>query len=561
MTEQKRSTKRVAVYVRVSTKGQFGGVDDSLDTQLSMIHQRLEADERFDRVKYEVVDTFREEGRSGKDTDRPELQRLLAGVRANRFDLVVVTKIDRFTRSLLDFYALWGEMEKHGVQFLSLGDKLDSAGSAGRAMMKLILVFAELERERTSERTKEKVEDRRQRGLWFGGQLPIGLKPHPKDKTTLEVDENGAKVVRYLFDKLVETGSSRGATRAARAAGMTRPARVDKNGELVKAKPLAENSVARLLQNRAYIAERVLPDGSIIAANWPALIDRDTFERAQLLLAKNRVTKPSGRDTKYQLLLDGLLRCGKCGGAMTYASATGRSKTYHYYECVTGRNRGAEACPTKAISAPALEGFVLEHLRGFSVDADTLRAAVREANAGRDTELSRLKAETENLRHMLAVNTTSARNLVAAMTKLGADVPASVLEESRALGLARKEIELQLVDLEAKRDAIATRVLETEQVADAFRHFSVLFDAAKRAGAREELRDLLRSIVDVIEWREDANDPKKGEALVLLFAPLNGLIPADGDRLKTPETTQPNDGSLGCATWLRHLGSNQGPCD
>src|SRR5262249_14134630 len=157
----------------------------SVDTQLERIRQRATYEtEQARHTKarpWSVVTEYHEEGRSGKDTDRPELQRLLADVRAGQLDIVCVTKIDRITRSLIDFYDLWKTFEEHGVEFISLGDSFDTASATGRAMLKLTLVFAELERERTSERTKEKIQIRREAGKWFGGAVPLGYKVNPEN--------------------------------------------------------------------------------------------------------------------------------------------------------------------------------------------------------------------------------------------------------------------------------------------------------------------------------------------------------------------------------------------
>lgn len=164
---------RVGAYARVSTTNQLLANDNSLDTQIQLIKSRVqyECGRAQDGRPWELVAEYREEGKSAKNTDRPELKRLMADVAAGKLDVVCVTKIDRITRSLIDFYELWGTFEKHGTEFIALNDNFETRSATGKAMLKITLVFAELERERTAERTKEKVEQRRQQGMWFGSTL------------------------------------------------------------------------------------------------------------------------------------------------------------------------------------------------------------------------------------------------------------------------------------------------------------------------------------------------------------------------------------------------------
>ena len=128
--------------------------DGGLDTQFGLMEKQVE----FENAKesdgtWEIVDRYREEGRSGKDLDRPEFKRMMNDIREGKVNTVIVYKIDRITRSLRDFYDLWETFEEYEVQFVSLHEKFDTTTAVGRAMLKLILVFAELEREQTAERT------------------------------------------------------------------------------------------------------------------------------------------------------------------------------------------------------------------------------------------------------------------------------------------------------------------------------------------------------------------------------------------------------------------------
>src|SRR5918912_1614179 len=155
----------LAGYPRVSTEMQMER--DSLTNQV----QALEA---YGASHGSDLRLYREEGVSAKDTQRPALQRLLADVRAGRVEAVVVTKLDRISRSLHDLLDLMALFEAHGVKFISLRDNIDTSGPVGRFMLHILGAIAELERAITAERVAEDMKLRARRGKWNGGLAPYG---------------------------------------------------------------------------------------------------------------------------------------------------------------------------------------------------------------------------------------------------------------------------------------------------------------------------------------------------------------------------------------------------
>ena len=290
---------RVGAYVRVSTTNQLIDNDSSLDTQLHLIKQRADYEsKRAAQMKdrpWQVIKEYREEGFSGKDTDRPALQQLLADVKAGKIDAVAVTKLDRFSRSLSDFFSMWETLEAANVEFVSLGDNFDTSSATGRAMIKIVLVFAELERERTSERTKEKIAVRREQGLWFGGSVPIGYRTKPDNKTTLEFHPDHADTAKAIFRDYLKIGSARGLVTYLAKQGIKRPSRKSQRGKMFGGGYFATQVLIDMLSNPTYIAKRQLEDGRLIDCAWEPLIDSETFDRVQALLAKNSEKRPSGK--------------------------------------------------------------------------------------------------------------------------------------------------------------------------------------------------------------------------------------------------------------------------
>jgi DNA invertase Pin-like site-specific DNA recombinase len=198
------------LYARVSTERQSEVRDGSLDTQIDRLKQYVEfrRPSAEDRKKkklddWKIIDTYCEKGKSGKNIERPELQRLISDIKAGLINTVICTKLDRITRSLIDFYKLDEIFTRYNVHFISLEENFDTSTPMGKAMEKITLIFAELEREQTSKRTREKMQWRAEQGLWNGGQI-LGYDLVDKK---LVVNKKEAKLVNLMYKKYLELGS------------------------------------------------------------------------------------------------------------------------------------------------------------------------------------------------------------------------------------------------------------------------------------------------------------------------------------------------------------------
>ena len=171
MAENKR-TRRCALYARVSTDRQANVIDGSLDQQRDALQSDIQNRVRLGGTgDWQIHDLYVDEGESGKSLDRPAMQRMIADIRAGKVDTVITPKLDRISRSLPDFYILLKLFQENGVEFICLRERFDTTTSTGRAVLKMMLVFAELEREQTSERTKEAYRARAKKGIRSGGRV------------------------------------------------------------------------------------------------------------------------------------------------------------------------------------------------------------------------------------------------------------------------------------------------------------------------------------------------------------------------------------------------------
>ena len=191
--------KKVAIYIRVSTTYQVD--KDSLPMQ------------RKDLTAYsslvlgtENYEIFEDAGYSGKNTDRPSFQTMMSRIRKGEFTHVLVWKIDRISRNLLDFAEMFKELQKLRVTFVSKNEQFDTSSAMGEAMLKIILVFAELERNMTAERVTATMISRASSGIWNGGRIPYGYS-YDKEKNVFSIREDEAAVCRLIRDNYLKTQS------------------------------------------------------------------------------------------------------------------------------------------------------------------------------------------------------------------------------------------------------------------------------------------------------------------------------------------------------------------
>ena len=192
---------RCAIYTRVSTDQgldqEFNSLDAQYDAASAYIKSQAHAGWGLIRSRYD------DGGYSGGSTDRPDLQRLLDDIRARKIDVIVVYKVDRLTRSLADFAKLVELFDAHGVSFVSVTQQFNTTTSMGRLTLNVLLSVAQFEREVTSERIRDKIAASKRKGLWVGGNLPLGYEM--KDGKIVIIEQE-AELVRSIFRRYLELG-------------------------------------------------------------------------------------------------------------------------------------------------------------------------------------------------------------------------------------------------------------------------------------------------------------------------------------------------------------------
>jgi site-specific DNA recombinase len=389
-----RAAVRCAIYTRKST-------DEGLDQAFNTLDAQREASESFiHSQRHEgwaaLPQKYDDGGYTGANMDRPALKRLLADVESGAVNCVVVYKVDRLTRSLLDFARIMEVLDKHGATFVSVTQQFNTTSSLGRLTLNILLSFAQFEREMISERTRDKMGAARRKGKWVGGNLVLGYDVAAQGGV-LVVNEEEAKRVREIFRLYLEYGSLIPVIQELDRRGWRLKAWTTREGREVGGSPFTKNKLYNLLTNVIYTG-KVGYGGQIYAGEHPRIVDDEVFNRAQETLHRNG--RRGGRNVrnKYSALLKGIVRCATCDAGMIHTYTKKQNRLYRYYVCVKAHQRGWNKCRTRAVAAQALESAVVAQLRGIGRNPAMLGEVMRqiaEQQRQRVAELEREKAAIE----------------------------------------------------------------------------------------------------------------------------------------------------------------------
>ena len=359
---------RCAVYTRKSTEEGLEQAFNSLDAQREACEAYI-ASQRAEGWML-VHDRYDDGGVSGGTLDRPALKRLLADIEAGLVAVVVVYKIDRLSRSLMDFARLVETFDQHEVTFVSVTQSFNTTTSMGRLTLNILLSFAQFEREVIGERVRDKIAASRARGMWMGGPVPLGYRVEHRK---LVVDAAGAATVRRVFEGFAELGSATRLLLLLRAEGL-----VTRTG-----RPFDKGAVYKLLVNRTYLGEAV-HKGRAYPGEHAGIIPRDLWDRVHAILAESPRARAARNRDRPPALLRGLLY-GPDGRAMSPTHTRKKGRLYRYYVSQAVLQGGAVANDSAVRRLPAgeIEGLVLGQVRALlrqpEVVVGTWRAARAEA--------------------------------------------------------------------------------------------------------------------------------------------------------------------------------------
>ncbi|MBT9245926.1 recombinase family protein [Gemmobacter fulvus] len=353
---------RCAVYTRKSS-------EEGLEQEFNSLHAQREACESYIASQRSegwvlVRDQYDDGGISGGTLERPGLKRLLADIEDGLVDVVVVYKIDRLSRSLMDFSKLVEVFDRNGVTFVSVTQSFNTTTSMGRLTLNILLSFAQFEREVTAERIRDKVKASRMKGMWMGGCPPLGYEVKARKLVENPAD---AAHVRWVFARFIEIGSGTVLARELAERGVTtsRGHRIDKK------------FIYRMLNNRVYIGEAV-HKGTSYPGEHSAIIDHELWDGAHAILTESPRKRAARTRADTPALLRGLLH-GPDGAAFSPTHTRKGGRLYRYYVSQTVLKHGAGSCPVSRVPAGDIEAVVIDQIRAVfrqpEIVAGTRKAA------------------------------------------------------------------------------------------------------------------------------------------------------------------------------------------
>jgi DNA invertase Pin-like site-specific DNA recombinase len=302
-----------------------------------------------------------------------------------QIDSIVVYKIDRLSRSLMDFVKMVDVFDQHKVTFVSITQSFNTTTSMGRLTLNILLSFAQFEREVIGERIRDKFAASRKKGMWMGGCPPFG---YDVVNRKLIINPHEAKIVREIFESFTQTQCCTEIVRNLRTKGQTTKEWETQTGQIHEGRPIHKQYIYRILNNRVYLGEAVHKDKTF-PGEHKAIIDPPLWEEAQRILALSPRTRGNINRGRQPALLRGFVRCGCCGSAMSPSSTSIRSRgqSYRYYVCVSSIREGSKSCSIRSIPANELERAVLYQIKAV-FKAPELIAAIGQCLEKRDLELA-----------------------------------------------------------------------------------------------------------------------------------------------------------------------------
>ena len=431
---------RCAVYTRKSSEEGLEKEFNSLDAQREAAEAYI-ASQRHEGWQC-LPEQYDDGGFTGGNVDRPALQRLLADIEAGKVDCVLVHKVDRLSRSLLDFTRLLESFDTHKVAFVSVTQQFNTATSMGRLVLNVLLSFAQFEREIIAERTRDKIAAMRRKGMWAGGLPPLGYDVDPATSKLL-VNPDEATQVRAIFALYREHGSLLPVVEELRERGWTNKLSSTKKGTERGGRAFDRTNLYRLLTNVAYIGQ-VRHKEDVHTGEHLGIVDPKVFEAVQTHLQRNGRTGGAIVRNKSGALLKGLLRCERCDCAMTPSHTSKGTKRYHYYVCSSSQKNGRSTCSTRSVPAGPIDQFIVDRIRGIGRDPELVRETIAAMQSQNDVKTESLAAE----RRVIEKDQRQAESEVRRLSsKFAADTTGLVLQR-----LA--EVQTQMAVRQARLDQV-----------------------------------------------------------------------------------------------------------
>lgn len=469
----------IGIYARKSV---YRDNSDSVQVQIKTGREYAKIIFKGQKLEFRIYD--RDEGFSGKNTDRPSFTELMEDIRANRLDVVIVYKLDRISRSVKDFSEMYEVLERHNVTFLSVKESFDTSTPIGRTVMYILAAFAQLERETTSERVTDNMLALGESGRWTGGKLPIGFHSvrkivDGKEHSFLIADPEMIKTPQMLFELFLSGYTSTKLERYCRDNGI-------KSRE---GKYMSSSQICAILSNPVYckndtdaydyfknaghkVPEKSHFDGrhgliaygrtkqsdktiknnswSIAIGIHSGIISGADFRRVQERFGQNQMF----RDNKYEIgILKGIVKC-ECGSRVDIRTYCKNGNIFSYYYCAQMARKGKGQCNTEYIKVSSVDELFINGLKQLQLNPDGIQL---QEDTSPYINIDSLRTEISNVE-------SSIENLTSAlMDHMGSSASQYIVKKIEHLDADKKRLEDNLRKAEII-NASAASAADTKQI-------------------------------------------------------------------------------------------------
>lgn len=482
--------KTVAIYCRVSTEEQ-ATEGYSITAQLQTLRQYTQL------YGWQIAGEYVDEGISGKDIKgRPAMQRLVADVEKDKFQAVLVWKISRLSRNMLDTLTLLDKFEDYGVKFISYSENFDTGSPIGRLVVQLMASIAEMERNTLSENVKLGMKQRALEGSWNGGVV-FGYDTVKKE---LVISEKEAEVVKLIYQMYANGKGLRAISNYLNKAGY----------KTKRNRHFSINSVAQILDNVIY-------NGKISwlkVENWdtkrrrgknpnPILVDGKheaiiSDELWSVVQSRRKSKSFKQRQSNEPFLLSGLLRCPDCGQGMvpsitTYTRKDGTKRKHRYYVCGNFHNKGSSACKANSIKAYEAEDSVIGRIESFLSKKRWLYKTLQDINSNSVNFLSQLNKELESIKGRLSEIESLQDRYLEAFEKN--TLPMTILQERlQKVSNEKDDLEQRKNEITIQLTPTDSKIIQPELIEMLLKQFLLIYKDASRENKKQLLQHLTNQI-------------------------------------------------------------------
>lgn len=487
-TQPRPNTIRCAIYTRKSS-------EEGLDQQFNSLDAQREAAEAYIRSQkcegWEIVyDRYDDGGFSGGNIERPALKRLMEDIQAGKIDCVVVYKVDRLSRSLLDFAKVMETFDRFNVSFVSVTQHFNTTHSMGRLTLNILLSFAQFEREIIGERIRDKLAAQCRRGQWTGGYPVLGYDVDRSERTPkLVINSEEAIQVRRIFSLYLELKNLMPVVEELDKRGWKNKLWHSKKGLPKGGRQFNKCSVHALLTNPIYCG-KIKHKSDLYQGQHQAIVDEDIFARVQAQLRENNFNRGNRLPSRHGGLLKGLIRCPDCNVAMVHNMTKRNSVVYRYYTCSRAIKRGRRTCKHPSLPAGEIESAVVDQVREISRDSNLRDEIVRQAIDAMQQERVELESHHVQITRQLSRDHGEIRELALDQNP-NISIAHRMADIQERIGKAEHElskVNRQLKDLKKQQ-------LTAEEIQEAFIDFDRIWDALT-ASEQSQLLSLLVSRIE-----------------------------------------------------------------